>query len=97
MNSEAGMIEGTFQGRLGEFTLDAQICVPATGVTVLFGPSGCGKTTLLRCVAGLERLRGRLVEEYEAGVVAGKALAGMGERHDGGSCPVCRARPGAGR
>ncbi len=61
MNSEAGMIEATFQGRLGEFTLDAQICVPATGVTVLFGPSGCGKTTLLRCVAGLERLRGRLV------------------------------------
>jgi len=25
---------------------------------VLLGPSGCGKTTLLRCVAGLERLDG---------------------------------------
>lgn len=25
-------------------------------VTVLFGPSGCGKTTILRCLAGLERL-----------------------------------------
>ncbi|MES2793538.1 MAG: ABC transporter ATP-binding protein [Planctomycetota bacterium] len=25
-------------------------------VTALFGPSGCGKTTLLRCLAGLERL-----------------------------------------
>ncbi len=25
-------------------------------VTALFGPSGCGKTTILRCLAGLERL-----------------------------------------
>lgn len=25
-------------------------------VTALFGPSGCGKTTVLRCLAGLERL-----------------------------------------
>src|SRR5262245_62015082 len=25
---------------------------------VLLGPSGCGKTTLLRCLAGLERLDG---------------------------------------
>ena len=55
-------------------------------------------TVHLECaVAKVQWLRGRLVEEYEAGVVAGKALAGMGERHDGGSCPVCRARPGAGR
>ena len=27
-----------------------------SGVTVLFGPSGSGKTTVLRCLAGLERL-----------------------------------------
>jgi len=25
-------------------------------ITVLFGPSGCGKTTVLRCLAGLERI-----------------------------------------
>lgn len=65
MSREAGMIEATFQGRLGEFTLDAQFTTPAAGVTVLFGPSGCGKTTLLRCMAGLEHLPGRLIVEGE--------------------------------
>jgi molybdate transport system ATP-binding protein len=30
------------------------------GVTTLLGPSGCGKTTILRCVAGLHALPGRL-------------------------------------
>ena len=30
------------------------------GVTAIFGPSGCGKTTVLRCVAGLSRMAGRL-------------------------------------
>lgn len=61
MSAEGGMIEAHFQGRLGDFRLDAELRTPAAGVTVLFGPSGCGKTTLLRCVAGLERLPGRLV------------------------------------
>jgi molybdate transport system ATP-binding protein len=43
------------------FTLDVDLDLPATGVTVLFGRSGSGKTTLLRCIAGLERApRGRL-------------------------------------
>jgi molybdate transport system ATP-binding protein len=37
------------------FTLDADIALPAQGITGLFGPSGSGKTSLLRCVAGLER------------------------------------------
>lgn len=54
------MIEARFTGRLGDFVLDADIAVPASGVTVLFGPSGCGKTTVLRCLAGLTRLPGRL-------------------------------------
>jgi molybdate transport system ATP-binding protein len=35
--------------------LDADLELPAKGITVLFGASGSGKTTLLRCVAGLER------------------------------------------
>ncbi len=34
--------------------LDLQ--VPAGGVTALLGPSGCGKTTLLRLLAGFDRL-----------------------------------------
>lgn len=43
------------------FSLAARLQLPGQGVTALFGPSGSGKTTLLRCLAGLERARGRLV------------------------------------
>ena len=41
----------------------ASLQLPAgPSVTVLFGPSGAGKTTVLRCIAGLERLSaGRIV------------------------------------
>jgi len=53
-------LEGAFRGRLGAFSLDAEFSVPATGVTALSGPSGSGKTSLLRCIAGLTRLPGRL-------------------------------------
>jgi molybdate transport system ATP-binding protein len=54
--TESKVIEVVFRGTLGRFTLDAAFTVPATGVTALFGPSGCGKTTVLRCIAGLQRL-----------------------------------------
>ncbi len=37
---------------LDGFSLD----IPLEGMTALTGPSGCGKTTLLRTLAGLERL-----------------------------------------
>jgi iron(III) transport system ATP-binding protein len=33
-----------------------QLSVPTGRLAAVLGPSGCGKTTLLRCVAGLERL-----------------------------------------
>ena len=39
----------------GRFVLDADLQLPARGITAVFGPSGSGKTTLLRCVAGLEQ------------------------------------------
>ena len=42
---------------LGKFTLDTKFEVPAKGVTALFGPSGCGKTTVIRCIAGLIRVK----------------------------------------
>lgn len=38
----------------GDFRLDIDSEIPATGITGVFGESGSGKTTLLRCIAGLE-------------------------------------------
>ena len=54
-----------FAGCLGGFDLDVGFDAPARGVTALFGPSGCGKTTLLRCIAGLERMTGDLALDGE--------------------------------
>ena len=56
----ASELEGRFKGRLGDFRLEADFAIPAAGVTALFGPSASGKTTLLRCIAGLQRMDGRL-------------------------------------
>jgi len=55
--SAAGGIEARFAGTLGAFTFDFALRAPPRGVTALYGPSGCGKTTLLRCIAGLNRVR----------------------------------------
>lgn len=49
------------EGALGNFSLRTSFTAPASGVTALFGPSGCGKTTVLRCIAGLQRMPGRIV------------------------------------
>ncbi len=43
-----------------DFTLSAELHLPARGITVLFGPSGSGKTSVLRCLAGLERAQGQI-------------------------------------
>ena len=50
-------IDARFAGRLGAFAFDFALDAPPSGVTALYGPSGCGKTTLLRCIAGLTRVR----------------------------------------
>lgn len=52
-------LAASFKGELGAFRLEAQFDAPLEGVTALFGPSGSGKTTVLRAIAGLERLDGR--------------------------------------
>lgn len=65
MSADGSRLEAAFDGKLGGFELNAAFDVPGTGVTGLFGPSGCGKTTILRCVAGLQRLPGRLTVEGE--------------------------------
>ncbi len=43
-----------FQLNYSAFQLDVDLCLPGSGVTVLFGESGSGKTSLLRCIAGLQ-------------------------------------------
>lgn len=53
-------LEVVMRGRRGTFELDVELDVPASGVTAVFGRSGCGKTTLLRAVAGLDRMQGRV-------------------------------------
>ena len=64
MTGNAGM-SVAFRGHLGGFELDVAFAAPGRGVTALFGPSGCGKTTVLRCIAGLQRLKGSCVVDGE--------------------------------
>ncbi|MCO6391581.1 molybdenum ABC transporter ATP-binding protein [Aliihoeflea aestuarii] len=56
----ADRIEIALKGDLGAFHLDVDLAVPMHGITALFGPSGCGKTSILRSVAGLNRMPGRI-------------------------------------
>ncbi|MWJ26920.1 molybdenum ABC transporter ATP-binding protein [Halomonas sp. ZH2S] len=51
-------LQARFYVEHGDFTLDVEFSIPSYGVTALFGRSGSGKTTILRCLAGLERLDG---------------------------------------
>jgi len=44
------------------------LSVPAGKIITLLGPSGCGKTTVLRLVAGFERLDGGRIEIGDEGV-----------------------------
>jgi molybdate transport system ATP-binding protein len=54
------VISVALKGAVGTFQLDVGFDAPMHGITALFGPSGCGKTTILRAVAGLTRLSGRI-------------------------------------
>ncbi|GGZ03480.1 ATP-binding cassette domain-containing protein [Novosphingobium colocasiae] len=51
----------SLSGRIGRsFHLDVDFGIAAQGVTALLGPSGSGKTTVLRAIAGLERVPGTI-------------------------------------
>ena len=65
MSNSARHIEAEFAGTVGSFRLQVAFQFPTSGVTALFGPSGSGKTTILRCIAGLQRLPGRLLVDGE--------------------------------
>lgn len=54
-------VEVRFHCEFESFELEVDLQLPGTGITALFGHSGCGKTTLLRCMAGLQAARGRMV------------------------------------
>ena len=53
-------LEVALRGRLGTFELDVEFQLDTVETSALFGPSGSGKTSILRCVAGLQRLPGRV-------------------------------------
>ena len=61
MTASAATIAARCGGMVGRFRLDVAFEAPMRGITALFGPSGCGKTATLRCMAGLNRLAGRIV------------------------------------
>ncbi len=56
----AGVLEVRLSGRLSALTLEVEFAAPAGAVTALTGPSAGGKTTVLRALAGLERLGGEV-------------------------------------
>lgn len=55
-----GALAVGLRGAVGELRIEAAFEARAGETTAIFGPSGSGKTTVLRAVAGLTRLAGRL-------------------------------------
>ena len=50
------MLSASVASRRGGFALEAALEVPAGGILVLVGESGAGKTSLLRALAGIDRV-----------------------------------------
>ena len=55
-----GVLAVGLRGPVGELRIEAAFEARPGETTAIFGPSGSGKTTVLRAVAGLTRLSGRL-------------------------------------
>lgn len=56
-----GPLTVELRGVVGELRIEAVFSAEGGETTAVFGPSGSGKTTVLRAVAGLARLPGRLL------------------------------------
>jgi molybdate transport system ATP-binding protein len=54
------MIKIKLKGHRGAFHLDVELELPMQDITAIYGRSSSGKTTLLRAIAGLERLQGEV-------------------------------------
>jgi molybdate transport system ATP-binding protein len=80
-NAAATGIDAHFSLRYPGFSLEVDLSLPASGVTVLFGHSGSGKTSLLRCIAGFETPAG------------GKLRFGNQTWQDGAVCVPTHLRP----
>ena len=68
-------VSARLAGRLGGFALDVAFEAPPAAVTALYGPSGSGKSSVLRCLAGLERLTGEVRVAGETWQDAGTFVA----------------------
>lgn len=66
-----------------DFELKVDSELPLDGVTALFGRSGCGKTTLLRVVAGLERVRNAAVRFGDQHWQQGRSFVPLHKRRIG--------------
>ncbi len=75
-------LKAAFKVDFPGFSLDVDLNLPASGVTVVFGPSGSGKTTLLRCLAGLEKsgymeMAGQVWQDENIFIPVNKRAIGM--------------------
>lgn len=66
-----------------DFRFDVDASWPLQGVTALFGRSGCGKTSLLRIIAGLDRVHGASVRFADECWQAGKLFVPIEKRRVG--------------
>ncbi len=72
MHLELTQLSVRYEGRPTAAVDEVSFGLPAGGIGVLIGPSGCGKTTLLRAIAGLERVSGGEVR------ISGRVVASAG-------------------